>query len=1278
MYKDETKESLISYINELEAKFEKLSYELTELNSNNPERSDNNSSATASDIGSRNENEYAAIIENTPGALFLSRPDGTIIEANPNASSMFGYTETEFKKIARKDIIDETAPGFKETLAKRTESGKVRAVLTAIKKGGEKIKVDALSVVFWDKLSAENRTTTILVDITESEKIKLALSESEKQYKDLFNLNPLPMWIYDSETLCFMEVNRAAVQHYGFERNSFLGMKITDLAAKAQSGQLDNHIESLPYSCHQKKDGTIIYVETKSEQIIYDGKSASLILAHDITDRILGEKKLAESIQWADLIFNNTTDLMFLMTVEPNDTFRCVKVNTAYMTFTGLRTDQLIGKTVWEVLPEEAAQAAMVHYHLALREKRTIIYEEEVELPAGLVIVETKLTPIFDEDGKPLFLMGIARNIFERKKAEQVIRDNERRMKNAQYVGGLGDWEFDCKTKEVSWSDELFRLFARNPEMGPPTFEEFIASYIPEDATRLRNAIDMASKTGENYELDLKLKMAGHQVCYHYTVGQVLRDSNGVIIKWYGIIQDITDRKQFEIKVNTERKLLRTLIDNLPDSIYVKDRLGRKIITNQVDLDLMHIDNEQDVLGKTDLDIFNAELGIKGYADDMKVVKTGEGVYNVEESFIDKAGNTVWLLTTKVPMRDERGEITGILGIGRIITKRKLSEQALKESNERFNYVTQATSDAIWDWDLINNHLYWGDGYEKIFGYKIESGNKITSFNNIHPDDRPLVFDNINNLLKGKAANWSSEYRYKKADGEYAFVHDKGIIIRDKNGKAIRMIGAMQDITNRKLAEEAIARTQAKFNSLVNSIDGIVWESDIDSLNFSYVSNHAEKLLGYPISRWLDEPGFWSTHMHPDDRISAVAFSDEQIGKRQNHKFEYRMITADGRVIWLADFVTLVEEGGMPVRLRGIMVDITDRKEAEKQLANERKLLRILIDNLPDYIYVKDNDLKHIINNKASYLVMGYDSEEPTLGKSVTDIFGDNEFTKVYYEEDERILRTGEGLANREEPFLKKNGEVRCLLTNKFPFKDDHDNIIGIIGISSDITERKNAEESLREMNTQLKELSNHLQNVREEERKYLAREVHDELGQLASVVKMDIDWLQLRLPDMGEAPRKRIEHASATSNILINSIRKIASSLRPGMLDDLGLTASLDWQCKEFAAANGIPCKFNSYLNDELLSDKVKNELFRICQESLTNIMRHAKATEVEVTISEKQDEIQLCIQDNGIGFNPVQSRSTLGLVGMRERSLSINGSLVIKSEAGKGTTIFIIIPKN
>ena len=141
MYKDETKESLISYINELEAKFDKLSHELTELNSNNPKRRDNRS-ATSSDTGSMNENEYAAIIENTPGALFLSRPDGTIIEANPNASSMFGYTQTEFKKIARKDIIDETAAGFKETLAKRTESGKVRAVLTAIKKGGEKIKVD--------------------------------------------------------------------------------------------------------------------------------------------------------------------------------------------------------------------------------------------------------------------------------------------------------------------------------------------------------------------------------------------------------------------------------------------------------------------------------------------------------------------------------------------------------------------------------------------------------------------------------------------------------------------------------------------------------------------------------------------------------------------------------------------------------------------------------------------------------------------------------------------------------------------------------------------------------------------------------------------------------------------------------------------------------------------------------------------------------------------------------------------------------------------------------
>jgi PAS domain S-box-containing protein len=233
-------------------------------------------------------------------------------------------------------------------------------------------------------------------------------------------------------------------------------------------------------------------------------------------------------------------------------------------------------------------------------------------------------------------------------------------------------------------------------------------------------------------------------------------------------------------------------------------------------------------------------------------------------------------------------------------------------------------------------------------------------------------------------------------------------------------------------------------------------------------------------------------------------------------------------------------------------------------------------------------------------------------------------------------------------------------------------------GIMVDITARKKAEEELHERNSQLKQLSKHLQNVREEERKYLAREVHDELGQLAAVVKMDIDWLQIKMPDVESAPKKRIEHALSTTNLLINTIRKIASDLRPGMLDELGLNASLECECEKFKAANGIDCVFESTIDDSRVGSQAKTELYRICQESLHNVLRHAEASHITVSLNEGSGTIEMHIRDNGKGFDTQAKTTNHGLMGIAERSFSINGILNISSVIGKGTVVSIIIPKS
>lgn len=229
------------------------------------------------------------------------------------------------------------------------------------------------------------------------------------------------------------------------------------------------------------------------------------------------------------------------------------------------------------------------------------------------------------------------------------------------------------------------------------------------------------------------------------------------------------------------------------------------------------------------------------------------------------------------------------------------------------------------------------------------------------------------------------------------------------------------------------------------------------------------------------------------------------------------------------------------------------------------------------------------------------------------------------------------------------------------------------------ITLEKKVEErtlQLNEANDNLHKLAAHLQHVREEERTLIAREVHDELGQLASALKMDIDWMKIRLKESESPVSDRLEHATRTSELLIKATRKIAQGLRPVMIDELGLNESLRWQCLQFEKNEGIPCTFTEATDDTHIPVRVSNELFRICQEALANIARHAAATRVQVSLQSSATQLELLISDNGHGFDTEEKTDSIGIIGMRERAHAMQAAIRISSSSGKGTEIRVTVP--
>jgi PAS domain S-box-containing protein len=230
--------------------------------------------------------------------------------------------------------------------------------------------------------------------------------------------------------------------------------------------------------------------------------------------------------------------------------------------------------------------------------------------------------------------------------------------------------------------------------------------------------------------------------------------------------------------------------------------------------------------------------------------------------------------------------------------------------------------------------------------------------------------------------------------------------------------------------------------------------------------------------------------------------------------------------------------------------------------------------------------------------------------------------------------------------------------------------------IATDLSETKRAEQELRATSEQLRSLAAHLLTVREEEQARISRAVHDELGQSLTAVKLDLAWLARRLPRENGEMLARIRSTRQLAESLIQDVRRISTELRPGILD-LGLAAAVEWQVQEFQARTGIPCN-HRLLTREAFAPDVSTALFRILQESLTNVARHAKAARAEVVLQKQRDRLVLWIRDNGRGFDqadPSLSKS-LGLLGMRERAAILGGQVKISSAPGKGTTVAAWIP--
>ncbi|MBI3802931.1 MAG: PAS domain S-box protein [Nitrospirae bacterium] len=392
-------------------------------------------------------------------------------------------------------------------------------------------------------------------------------------------------------------------------------------------------------------------------------------------------------------------------------------------------------------------------------------------------------------------------------------------------------------------------------------------------------------------------------------------------------------------------------------------------------------------------------------------------------------------------------------------------------------------------------------------------------------------------------------------------------------------------------------------------------------------------------------------------------------------------VAAAGPTYWLSRIFPMRRNGKVESALM-IATDVTERKRTERALRESNELNRQIIETVPGGIVQVDANGAIRLANKEAERFLGLRFDELThLYITDFDTQTIREDGTPFESRDypvSRCLAAGKPQPAALIGVRRPDGRIGWGIFSAMPMRDPKSGALsGAVVTFLDISDRKKAEEEVKRSRQQLRDLSARLQKMLEEERMRISREIHDELGQQLTILKMELSWLTKQLSG-NPLLHLRTQSMSKLVDGTIQSVRKISTQIRPGVLDDLGITAAMEWQVEEFKARTQMRCHFTVPPEEITLDSGRSTTVFRIFQETLTNIIRHADADEVKISLEKKDDHLIVMVSDNGRGIesDQITHSKSLGLLGMRERALLWGGTVEIEGRRGRGTTVSVRIP--
>ncbi len=1267
----------------------------------------------------RSEERFRALAQNVSDALTVVGAEGTMLYESPSVERLFGYKpEDRLGKSAFELVHPDDLGRVREVFAGVLDNPGITPPVEARVRhaDGSWRHVEAIG----NNLLDDPNVRGIVVntrDITERKHSEEALRQSEERHRAVVEQAVEGIYLVDLDSKRILESNPAFRRLLGRSAEELSEMTLYDIVAHDPSSVdakvrrvVEEGFLGIGARQHRRKDGSLVDVEVSASLIPYQGRDALSCVAHDITERKRTEDMLREAEAKYRTLAEQIPAVVYRQELEDNDT----------ISYVSPRVEEMLGYSAHEYVQEPGFWVSTTHPDDRERVLAEDARTEETGEPFrmeyrkimrdGRVIwVHDEAALVREESGRPLYWQGVMHDVTERKRAEEARREAEEKYRTlveqlpaVTYVEALDQGKRETEISYVSPQvEKILGYSVEEWSSSPDLWEDLLH---PDDRKRVLDEDARTEAAGEPFFAEYRILARDGRVVWVQDQAALVRDEEGRARYWQGFMLDITGRKEAEENLRRSEERFRSLVQHSSDVITVLGADGTIRYESP---------SVERVLGYGPEEGVGTNVLDRVHPDDIEWVRDKLAGVTVRT----QARSTTWYR-----VRDKQGSwrhfetlvtnlldnpsVGGIVLNSRDITKRKRAEEALRESHAILHGVTEGSTDVIFVKDRQGRYLMVNSTLAGLFGRTVEEMVGAHHGELFVPDEaRRIREDDRRIMATGETETYEESFRI--GGRERTYLTTRGVH-RDHRGEVAGTFGVARDITERKEAEAALRESEERYRNLVENIPAVVYIDRADAPDVAaYTSPQIEALVGYTSEEWLGGR-LWKKLIHPDDRGWVLEIDGRARAAEERFCEEYRLIARDGSVVWVRDESELLrDEAGRPLLWQGVLLNVTERKNAEEEL--QRSLQRLSALNEASRLLNSTLELGEIgrrlletahrvaapaasavyLQDKQGEVRIGYTlGPEELLGRAASTPAATAARRAALEGRQRRPFRLrppgsdGPPLAGLCVPLRVRErtiGVLQAYGSESLAEEATVDTLTGLANQAAGALENARLYAELGDRENQLKELVGRLIMAQEEERRRVAREVHDGLTQMLVAAHQHLQTFADYHPPDDPEGREELGWVLGVVQQTVGEARRVIADLRPAPLDDFGLATAIRLQA-EALRDEGWDVNYEETLGEERLPVAMETALFRVAQEALTNVRKHAGTTRVGIALERLENGVRVRVWDHGCGFSPGANGGgpgeRVGLSSMRERVALFGGTLEVDSRPGEGTSVVAEIP--